>query len=570
MPKSTINSLPSPSPSVSFVHTSTSTSSPKPQREDIPSSSCSLEIPVASETTTHVLSPPESYMAEELAANESANEKDVSTTTGSMEDIANPTTSTNDMTLKPSPPPTSKSRGKKRESSDDIEGEMAVAPQAKRARVVGLKNLGNTCYNNAVIQALSHTAPLREYFLDRSVPSVNNAENLSNGASKQEDAAIQVQLHTSRPRTRRAAQLEEEILVPADVYAYHSVPLVSWAFPRGERVNLCNEFSKLLRAMWGADIDDAADVTTTKKRRASSRLASVVSPHAFAGAVATLLPLFQERYEQQDAQEFLRCALERMQEELIMERIETGEGSVDVIREAENTIVKRVFGGILWNKISCLSCNEYTIKPDPFLDLSLVIPDPASLSTTAATSPPTGKPNKLITLEDCIDLFSSSEDLEAIPASDLASRSCTACGSDHGFSKAFTLGELPKVLCIHLKRFRWKRNTTRGSKQKVDTLVKFPLEGLDMTRWLSDHETHNGNALYELYAVVVHQGSGANSGHYTAFVKNRDEWWSLNDERASRVQPEQVLKTKAYLLFYRQQETPSSTAAVSETAESQL
>ncbi|KAF8245212.1 cysteine proteinase [Wilcoxina mikolae CBS 423.85] len=455
------------------------------------------------------------------------------------------------MTLKPSLPPTSESRGKKRASSDDIEGEVAVAPQAKRARVVGLKNLGNTCYNNAVIQALSHTAPLREYFLDRCIPSVNNVENLSNGASKQEDAAIQVQLHTSRPRTRRAAQLEEEILVPADV-------------------NLCNEFSKLLRAMWGTDIDDATDVTTTKKRRASSRLASVVSPHAFAGAVATLLPLFQERYEQQDAQEFLRCALERMQEELIMERIETGEGSVDLIREAENTIVKRVFGGILWNKISCLSCNEYTIKPDPFLDLSLVIPDPASLQTTAATSPPTGKPNKLVTLEDCIDLFSSSEDLEAIPASDLASRSCRACGSDHGFSKAFTLGELPRVLCIHLKRFRWKRNTTRGSKQKVDTLVKFPLEGLDMTRWLSDHETHNGNALYELYAVVVHQGSGANSGHYTAFVKNRDEWWSLNDERASRVQPEQVLKAKAYLLFYRQQETLSSTAAVSETAEPQL
>lgn len=29
-----------------------------------------------------------------------------------------------------------------------------------------------------------------------------------------------------------------------------------------------------------------------------------------------------------------------------------------------------------------------------------------------------------------------------------------------------------------------------------------------MTRWLSDHEKHTGNALYELYAVVVHLGSG--------------------------------------------------------------
>jgi len=241
MPKSTITSLPSPSPSVSFVHTSTSTSSPKPPpngEEDIPSSS-SLEIPVASDetTTTHVLSPPESYMAEEPAVIEPANEKDVNTT-GSIQDIADSTHSTNDMTLKSSleagaiQPPTSESRGKKRASSDDGEGETATpVPQAKRARVVGLKNLGNTCYNNAVIQALSHTAPLREYFLDRSIPSVNSTGNLSNGAAKQEDAAIQVQLHTSRPRTRRAAQLEEGISVPADVYAYHPVPPVSWGFP---------------------------------------------------------------------------------------------------------------------------------------------------------------------------------------------------------------------------------------------------------------------------------------------------------------------------------------------------
>lgn len=228
-------------------------------------------------------------------------------------------------------------------------------------------------------------------------------------------------------------------------------------------------------------------------------------------------------------------------------------------------------------QISCCVCNEYTIKPDPFLDLSLVIPDPAPSNPSPAAAP--GKPAKVVTLEDCIDLFSSPEDLETIAAPDFESRSCRACGSDGGFAKAFMLGELPRVLCIHLKRFRWRRNSTRGSKQKVDTLVKFPLDGLDMTRWLSDHEAHSTNALYELYAVVVHQGSGlarlfffslpspllfplllmgehrANSGHYTAFVRNHDEWWSLNDERASRTQPEQVLKAKAYLLFYRQQET---------------
>jgi hypothetical protein len=47
--------------------------------------------------------------------------------------------------------------------------------------------------------------------------------------------------------------------------------------------------------MWG----DALDVNPRSRR--------VVSPHAFAGAVSTLLPLFQGS-EQQDAQEFLRVS----------------------------------------------------------------------------------------------------------------------------------------------------------------------------------------------------------------------------------------------------------------------
>jgi ubiquitin carboxyl-terminal hydrolase 3 len=98
---------------------------------------------------------------------------------------------------------------------DTVASGASNAPLIKRAKVVGLKNLGNTCYNNAVIQALSHTGPLRDYFLERRFQDREEAEN----DAMKDDATAQIHLHMARPRTRRAAKLEEQKIVPLNVYA---------------------------------------------------------------------------------------------------------------------------------------------------------------------------------------------------------------------------------------------------------------------------------------------------------------------------------------------------------------
>ncbi|RPA97414.1 cysteine proteinase [Choiromyces venosus 120613-1] len=400
----------------------------------------------------------------------------------------------------------------------------------KRVRVVGLKNLGNTCYNNAVIQVLGHTCALREYFLQRQPPITEE----SDGSMSSSDSAATLSLHGARPRTRRAARLEEQVIVPTNV-------------------NLCDEFSRLIKMMWVDHIPTEVR-NGSRARRSRLPLSPVISPHKFATAVATVLPSFHERHEQQDAQEFLRCALERMQDELASEQVE----------EAD-TIVQTVFGGILWNKIICQSCSEYTIKPDPFLDLSLVIPEqlPPAIKGDLRSS----------TLVECLNLFATTEELEGSPppTSVTAStngtvRSCLSCGSEAAFSKAIAFGVLPNVLCIHLKRFRWRSHKVRGGKQKVDTHVKFPLEGLDMRPWCE--QGINSPILYDLYAVVVHQGTGANFGHYVAYTKHQAEWWLLDDDRITKVSPEAVAKSKAYLLFYKRREDEISPSTITDDDES--
>lgn len=51
-----------------------------------------------------------------------------------------------------------------------------VMPNAKRG-VVGLYNLGNTCYMNSALQCLSNTWPLTKYFLENHFVNEINYNN---------------------------------------------------------------------------------------------------------------------------------------------------------------------------------------------------------------------------------------------------------------------------------------------------------------------------------------------------------------------------------------------------------
>jgi len=56
---------------------------------------------------------------------------------------------------------------------------------------------------------------------------------------------------------------------------------------------------------------------------------------------------------------------------------------------------------------------------------------------------------------------------------------------------------------------------------------------------------------YDLHAVVVHQG-GALGGHYISYVKVSNVWYYASDTSTRAATEAEVLKTEAYMLFYKQ------------------
>ncbi|XP_073328997.1 ubiquitin carboxyl-terminal hydrolase 3 [Pagrus major] len=368
----------------------------------------------------------------------------------------------------------------------------------------GLRNLGNTCFMNAILQSLSNIEQFSCYF--KELPAVA--------------------LRSGKTAGRRM---------------YHTRS-------QGDNsVSLVEEFRKTLCSLWQGN-------------------QTAFSPDSLFYAIWKIMPSFRG-YQQQDAHEFMRYLLDHLHRELQYSRngashpvsaqdgvrLSTAEGKCCINGTA--SVVTSNFGGILQNEVNCLICGTESRKFDPFLDLSLDIPSQFRQKRSKDQ-----EPGPTCTLRDCLHSFT---DLEELDETELYY--CHKCKKRQKSTKKFWIQKLPKVLCLHLKRFHW----TAFLRNKVDTYVEFPLKGLDMRGYLLEPENSlPESCLYDLVAVVVHHGSGVGSGHYTAYGSHESRWYHFNDSTVTLTNEDTVRKAKAYILFYveRTEQGASDKSATDSTA----
>lgn len=211
--------------------------------------------------------------------------------------------------------------------------------------------------------------------------------------------------------------------------------------------------------------------------------------------------------------------------------------------------------------------DSWSIPTETFIDPELE----SERSSTAK------KFKKMITIEDCLNEFTKEEQLgESDPWY------CPNCKEFKQATKKFDLWKVPDILVVHLKRF----SGGRISRDKIDSLIDFPIDGLDLTdrvegaksvQQIHEEEGEEGDKLmesigsldanddavesdaplYDLYAVDNHFG-GLGGGHYTAYAKHpeTEQWHYFDDSSVRPVQdPNDTKSSAAYLLFYRRRTT---------------
>ncbi|XP_027447550.2 ubiquitin carboxyl-terminal hydrolase 44 [Zalophus californianus] len=444
--------------------------------------------------------------------------------------------------------PASPAKDKVVSTSEDVRLKKASDSSGKRRPIVtpgvtGLRNLGNTCYMNSVLQVLSHLLIFRQCFLklDLNRWLAVTASDKARSPYKHPPITDTVyQMNECQEKDTGSAPSRHPTLslgLSGGASKSRKMELIQRREPSSQYISLCHELHTLFQVMWSGKW-------------------ALVSPFAMLHSVWRLIPAFRG-YAQQDAQEFLCELLDKIQHELET----TGTRLPALIPTSQRKLIKQVlnvvnniFHGQLLSQVTCLACDNKSNTIEPFWDLSLEFPERYQCNGKDIASQPC-----LVT--EMLAKFTETEALEG------KIYVCDHCNSKHRrfSSKSVVLTEaqkqlmichLPQVLRLHLKRFRW---SGRNNREKIGVHVGFE-EILNMEPYCCRESLKSLRPecfIYDLSAVVMHHGKGFGSGHYTAYCYNSEGgfWVHCNDSKLSMCTMDEVCKAQAYILFYTQRVT---------------
>ena len=355
--------------------------------------------------------------------------------------------------------------------------------------LVGLSNLGNTCFLNSTLQCLSNIPPLTQYFLAKRERSDVNARSPTKGRMAAAYGSL----------IRRMWGGGSGVEAPTDVKAI--IARVAKRF-LGYSQHDAQEF---LRFLLDAMHDDVNRVGTP--------------------------PPYQELDDDASASD---------------QAVSDTWWGYNCARN--DSILHDLFAGQFKSVVTCRVCDRVSRAWDPFWDLPLPIPRSAQARSSrmygGMSGLASGGGGAACPLSKCFKGFVRQDSLDG-------DYYCARCGKHTDSVKEMRIQRCPAVLVIHLKRFAFSLYRRSKITTSVDFPVT-GLDVTEYCSASCPDVPEGGSApLYDLVGVVNHMGS-MGGGHYTADALNVDtgKWYNFNDSRVSPTSASRLSGSAAYLLFY--------------------
>ncbi|PKY07474.1 putative ubiquitin carboxyl-terminal hydrolase creB [Aspergillus campestris IBT 28561] len=413
----------------------------------------------------------------------------------------------------------------------------------------GMENYGNTCYCNSILQCLYYSVPFREAVIN--YPTRTPIESLQAalaGNLRFQDAIANMEAEAQAEK-QKAANAQRPGAPPAqpskpedkDSPEYKK-KMALQTMPILETKNNATSYG-MSESLFTSLKDIFESVVGSQSR------IGIIKPQRFLDILRRENEMFRTAMHQ-DAHEFLNLLLNE-----VVANVETEASkqplpdrsllppteSVDSIEQSgssgsktPNTTrwVHELFEGTLTSETQCLTCEKVSQRDEIFLDLSVDLEQHSSVTS-------------------CLRKFSAEEML-----CERNKFHCDNCGGLQEAEKRMKIKRLPRILALHLKRFKYTEDQQRL--QKLFHRVVYPYH---LRLFNTTDDAEDPDRLYELYAVVVHIGGGPYHGHYVAIIKTQDRGWLLFDDEMVEPVDKNFVRNFfgdkpglacAYVLFYQE------------------
>ncbi|WEW57674.1 ubiquitin carboxyl-terminal hydrolase [Emydomyces testavorans] len=423
---------------------------------------------------------------------------------------------------------------------------------ADRRNLATLADIDVDSYCNSILQCLYYSAPFRESVINyprRSPPEVL-ADTVSNN------------LRYPDPNTPL-----EELLKPKTLLNPAGRPNLPLNQPQKPEDKDSGEYKKKV-ALHTLPLLETTDNSSSYGMKeslftslkdifeaiaASPERMGVIRPYHFLEVLRREHEMFRTTMHQ-DAHEFLNLLLNEVvsnveaDANLISDMDEQSDNSEESsestssslattpsnsMKSSQNTRwVHELFEGTLTSETQCLTCETVSQRDEVFLDLSVDLEQHTSVTS-------------------CLRKFSEEEVL-----CEHNKFHCDNCGGLQEAEKRMKIKRLPKILALHLKRFKYSEDLDRLQKLFYRVVYPYYLRLFNTT-----DDAEDPDRLYELYAVVVHIGGGPYHGHYVAIIKTEDRGWLLFDDEMVEPVDKNFVRNffgdrpglgSAYVLFYQE------------------
>ncbi|KAL2165452.1 hypothetical protein VTH06DRAFT_750 [Thermothelomyces fergusii] len=424
----------------------------------------------------------------------------------------------------------------------------------------GLENFGNTCYCNSIVQALYHSEQFRQHVVNYPPPLPGDEEKRQSrkvNVTIRPPAQPESSGNAAGPNKPRQSFSGPQLPPPVTPLRPEDKPdspeyKKKQAMLRGPILELSQE---------SADPSGMEECTFTALRDIfqamieSQSRTGVISPQRFLDIFKRNNEMFRNSMHQ-DAHEFYGIVLNDVIANVEahakrMQQLADSQSKEDPSRQAADATalttttsagsgtrssgtgwVHDIFEGVLTSETRCLTCETASQRDETFLDLSIDLEEHSSVTA-------------------CLLNFSAEEML-----CERNKFHCDHCGGLQEAEKRMKVKKLPKILALHLKRFKYTEDYSRL--QKLFHRVVYPYH---LRMFMTTDDAEDPDRMYELYAVVVHIGGNAYHGHYVAVIKTKDRGWLLFDDEMVEPVDKHFVRNFfgdkpgmacAYVLFYQE------------------